>query len=419
MRVLAICPHFRPDTAPTGTVMSRLTDELLALGADIDIVTTLPWYRNHRVEDDWRGKLLRREIDGALTITRLHPFPASKQNLVSRALGFAAFTFEAASWAVARGGRPDVVFAMSPPLTLGAAGRLASQRWRAPLVFNIQDVFPDAAVASGAISNPRLIEALSKLELATYRRSAAVTVLSDDLAANVNAKLDDGAKGMLLGRKRPRVEVIPNFADVDAFAPQHRDTAYRREHELGDRVVVMYAGNVGWSQPLDLMIEAARRHADNDDVVFVINGNGSARSSLEERAAGLHNLRFVDYQPAERLAETLASGDLHLVLLRPGLSAASVPSKLYSILAAARPILASVDVGTEVDRVLTECGGGVVTAAADPAAFHAELDRMIAHRAALESMGQAGRGFVETWLTPRAVAEQYLALFAQLRAASR
>ncbi len=417
MRVLAICPHFRPDTAPTGTVMSRLTDELLALGVDVDVVTTLPWYREHRVEDEWRGALVRREIQGALTVTRLHPFPASKQNLAARALGFAAFTVEAAAWAVVRGGRPDVVFAMSPPLTLGAAGLLAARRWGAPLVFNVQDVFPDAAVASGAITNTRVIRALGAIESATYRRSDAVTVLSEDLATNVRAKLDAGDRGA--HRDRPTVEVIPNFADIATITPRRRDTAYRREHGLGDRTVVMYAGNVGWSQPLDLVVEAARRHRHDGTVVFVINGNGGARPALEEQAGELTNLRFVDFQPQDRLPEVLASADLHLVLLRPGLASASVPSKLYSILAAARPVLASVDPGTEVGRVLGDSGGGVAVDSADPSAFHDALDAMLADRPGLPGMGARGRSFVEHWVTPRAVAERYLALFSRVRSRSR
>ena len=423
MKVLAMCPHFRPDTAPTGTVMSRLTDELVALGVDVDVVTTLPWYREHRVEDEWRGALVRREVHGALTVTRLHPFPANKQNLAARALGFAAFTGEAAAWAVARGGRPDVVFAMSPPLTLGTAGWMAARRWGAPLVFNIQDVFPDAAVASGAITNPHVVGALSALELATYRRSDAVTVLSEDLASNVRAKLDRkegmGRRGRPARPGRPLVEVIPNFADVAAITPGRRDTDYRREHGLGDRTVVMYAGNVGWSQPLDLVIDAARRHRHDDTVVFVINGNGGARAQLEHEAAGLSNLRFVDFQPQARLPEVLASADLHLVLLRPGLASASVPSKLYSILAAGRPVLASVDPGTEVERVLADSGGGIAVESARSEAFHDALDTLLADRRGLPVMGDRGRGFVEHWASPRVVAERYLALFSRVRSRSR
>lgn len=423
MRVLAICPHFRPDTAPTGRVMSRLTDELLTLGVDVDIVTTLPWYREHRVEDEWRGALVRREVHGALRITRFHPFPARKQNLAARALGFAAFTAEAAAWAVVRGGRPDVVFAMSPPLTLGVAGWMAARRWGAPLVFNIQDIFPDAAVASGAITDPRVVRALSALELATYRRSDAVTVLSEDLAVNVRAKLGRpegiGRRGRPARPDRPLVEVIPNFADVTAITPGRRDTAYRREHDLGDRTVVMYAGNVGWSQPLGLVIDAARRHRHDDTVVFVINGNGGARAELEHEAAGLPNLRFVDFQPQARLAEVLASADLHLVLLRSGLASASVPSKLYSILAAGRPVLASVDPRTEVERVLDDSGGGVAVDSAHPMAFHDALDTLLADRGALQVMGDLGRDFVEHWASPRVVAERYLALFSRVRSGSR
>jgi colanic acid biosynthesis glycosyl transferase WcaI len=416
MRVLAICPHFEPDTAPTGVVMTRIVRELLGLGVDVDVVTSLPWYRNHAVEPEWRGKPMRRAIEPGLTVTRLHPFPSNKGNLVARSVSFGAFTVEAAAWAVARGGRPDVVFAMSPPITLGMAGYLAAKRWRAPLVFNIQDVFPDAAVASGAITNQRVIRTAERLELSLYRKSAAVTVLSEDLAENVSNKLGRSGRGP--GRS-PRIEVIPNFVDTQAIQPADRATPYRDEFDLGDRVVVMYAGNVGHSQPLDLVLDAARHYRDRDDVVFVINGNGSERERLEAAAHDLTNVRFVDFQPAERLSEVLASADIHLVLLHEGLAAASVPSKMYSILAAGRPILASVDRGTEVQRTLETSNGGIATDAGDTDGFHRGLGLLIEQRQRREEMGTAAREWVEQWHAPRQVAEQYLALFAAVQGAQK
>ena len=297
MRVLAICPHFVPDTAPTGTVMTRLADELRELGVDMEVVTSLPWYQDHRVEPGWGGRLVRREHQPGRNITRLHPFPTDKSNILARAAAFGAFTAEAMAWSVATGRRPDVVFAMSPPLTLGTAGWLAARRWRAPLVFNIQDVFPDVAVATRAITNERVINAARALERFTYRRSAAVTVLSEDLAANVRGKLGRSVTDAGTG---PTVRVIPNFVDVAAMRPSSRANSYRDDFDLGDRTVVMYAGNVGWSQPLDLVIDAAERRRDRDDVVFVVNGGGAALADLRARAGRLDNVRFVDFQPAER-----------------------------------------------------------------------------------------------------------------------
>ncbi len=139
--------------------------------------------------------------------------------------------------------------------------------------------------------------------------------------------------------------MIPNFVDTDAIRPAERLTPYRTELGIGDEPVVLYAGNIGFSQSLHLMLGAARAFPD---VTFLVNGQGSRRPDLERHARGLANVRFGDYVPDERLNELLATGDIHVVPLRAGLARASVPSKTYSILAAGRPVLAAIDPGTEI-----------------------------------------------------------------------
>jgi colanic acid biosynthesis glycosyl transferase WcaI len=418
VRVLVLCPHYEPDTAPTGDVMTRIANELVDRGHELHVVTALPWYTHHRVESGWAGRPVRHEDRDAEHITRVHPFPTNKRNIPARALGFAGFTGLAAAMALKgrRHHRPDVVLAMSPPLTLGVAGWLAARRWRVPFVFNIQDVFPDVAVELGAITNRSVIRVASWLERWTYRRADAVTVLSDDLRDNLVAKIQ-GTVPDPYGR----VRVIPNFVDTARIAPADRagtpgGGAYRREHGLGDRQVVMYAGNVGFSQSLELLLGAARVLADRPDVVFVINGGGSARSDLERQAMGLDNVRFVDFQPRERLADVLAAGDIHVVPLRRGLARSSVPSKAYSILAAGRPVVASVDEGTEVARVVEKAGAGLAVPPDDPEAFSAAVTALLDDPARARAMGAAGRAFVERWASPAVVAGQYEALFEELGA---
>ena len=297
---------------------------------------------------------------------------------------------------------------MSPPLPLGLAGWLAARTRRAPFVFNVQDVFPDVAVELGAITDPRVIAAASWLERFLYRRSDAVTVLSEDLRDNVAGKLG--------GARPERVRVILNFVDTDRIRPSPRENEYRREYGLGDRTVVMYAGNVGLSQSLDLVVEAARRFGDRDDVVFVINGGGSAREELERSAAGLPNLRFVDMQPRERLPEVLAAADVHLVPLRRGLARSSVPSKLYSILAAGRPVLASVDPGTEVANTVERAPlASLVPRGRGRLLRRYRTPSTIPDRRA--EMGASGRRFVEGWVSPAAVGAAYERLFEELVAA--
>ena len=279
---------------------------------------------------------------------------------------------------------------------------------RAPFVFNIQDVFPDVAIEAGVITGRRAIAGTQALERFTYRRSDAVTVLSEDLADNLRAKLKP--------RERDRIRVIPNFIDIGRVAPGDRHNDYRAEFGLGERRVVMYAGNLGYSQPVGLVLEAARRLAGREDVVFVINGAGSAKLALEEEGADLPNVVFVDLQPRERLAEVLAAADIHLVLLRSGFARSSVPSKLYSILAAARPLVASVDHGTEVARVVEEAGAGTAVAPDDPDALVEALLPLIEDPDRAEAMGADGRRFVETWPSPADIAQRYEALFTELRA---
>jgi colanic acid biosynthesis glycosyl transferase WcaI len=405
MRVLVLCPHFEPDTAPTGTVMTEIVHQLAAQGYQIDVVTSLPWYEHHRVLDAWKGRPWRREATDWGSITRVHPFPTDKTNIPARALGFAGFTGLVGLLALFRRRRPDVVLTMSPPLTLGLPAWVVARIRRAPFVFNVQDIFPDVAIEVGAITDRRVIGVLRWLERFVYRRADAVTVLSQDLAENVEAKVDG----------KTSVRVIPNFVDTERIRPADRATAYRDEVGAGARHIVLYAGNLGYSQPLDLVIETARRwHGSRDDVCFVINGGGSERPRLEALAEGLGSVVFREFQPAERLGEVLASGDVHLIVLKEGLARSSVPSKLYSILAAGRPVLASIDPGTEISRVLTEQECGVAVPPGDVDAFESALSALLADDDARAGMGERGRAFVETWVSPAGVASAYGDLFADL-----
>ena len=414
MNILVLCPHFAPDVAPTGEVMTAIARELTARGHRLHVVTSLPWYRHHAVEPGWDGQLVRHEDRPWGRISRVHPFPTDKRDLVARALAFGGFTAVSALEGAVTQARPDVVLAMSPPLTLGLAGWAVARSRRVPFVFNIQDVFPDVAVELGMLTDPRVIAAAARLERITYQRADAVTVLSDELAANVRAKLAVGRRGSASADDPTKVHVIPNFVDTVAVAPAPTENAYRVEHDLVGKRVVMYAGNVGFSQSLDLVLAAARALADRPDVVFVINGGGSARAGLVERAQGLANVRFVDMQPKARLPEVLAAADVHVVPLKRGLAKASVPSKLYSILAAGRPLVASVDAGTEVARTVERAGAGLAVEPDDADAFIAAVARLLDAPDEARRMGRSGRAFVEGWASPGAVAAAYEALFDRL-----
>ncbi len=406
MKLAVLCPHFAPDAAPTGEVISRIVLELADRGHELHVVTALPWYVNHKVDAPWAGKMVRWEKTQWGSITRVNPFPTDKTSIPQRAVAFAAFSALAGLTGL-RGGKVDGVLAMSPPLTLGLTGWAMHLARRGPLVFNIQDVFPDVAVELGAITNERVISLAKWLERFSYERADAVTVLSQDLRDNLTAKVGPA--------HRHKIRVIPNFVDTVAITPSDRMTAYRQELGIGDETVVLYAGNVGLSQSLELVAHAARELRHDPSVVFVINGGGSGLEPIKAQTAGLPNVRFAPYQPRERLAEVLASGDIHLVPLKKGLARSSVPSKTYSVLAAGRPLLASVDNGTEVARVVERAACGIAVPPEDPDAFLAGLTTLLADAEGRAAMGERGRAFVEQWASPAAVAEAYERLFDELR----
>ena len=403
LRIAVLCPHFAPDPAPTGVVMTRIVSELAALGHEVHVITSVPWYRSHAVEPGWKVRAFRREKTEWGSITRVNPFPGTdKRNLVRRAAGFVGFS-ALAGLASLRGGRVDAVIAMSPPLTMGLTGWATHLVRRGPLIFNIQDVFPDAAIETGAITNKAIIAMARWLERVSYHRAAAVTVLSSDLRDNVVAKVRSS--------KKSSIRIIPNFVDTTAIRPLDRLTELRRELGIGSETVVLYAGNVGFSQSLEMVVEAAKTMPS---LTFVINGDGVARPLLEALARGVTNVRFSGYQPADRLPEVLATGDIHLVPLRAGLGRVSVPSKTYSILAARRPVLAAIDPDTEVPRILAESGGGVSVPPDDLEALKGALRRMADDFSGRQEMATAGRRWVEQAASPAAVARAYADLILEL-----
>ena len=173
----------------------------------------------------------------------------------------------------------------------------------------------------------------------------------------------------------------------------------------------MYAGNLGHSQPLNLMVQAARHHRDRKDVAYVINGGGVVASELIEQAQSLANLFVTEFQPTARLSEVLASADIHVVLLKKGLGTSSLPSKLYSIFAAGRPVIASIDPETEVSKIISENRAGITVEPEEFKEFIEAIEKLIDNPGEREEMGAAGRRWVEEQPTAKMVAESYMDLF--------
>jgi len=407
MRLLVITPHFSPDTAPTGVIVTELVNSWCKKGHQVHVITSLPWYENHEVVDDWKNCFIKKTINGSVEITRVYPFPNKKSNLFIRGLGFMGFSLLVSILSIFSKGPFDAVYALSPPITLGTAGKVASMRHRCPLVFNVQDIFPDAAIETGVFSSKLLIRVAKIFEKISYHSSELITVLSQDMRENINGKLFDS-------KKTPVVSVMPNFA-LSEFFHTDEENKYKKENCLEGKIVVMYAGNLGYSQPLELIVDSAKAHLDNEDLIYVVNGGGVKTDYLKREARVIRNLVFVEYQPFERLPEVLSSADIHLVILKSGLGDVSVPSKIYNIFASGKPVVVSVDPGTELERLVLEAEAGFVVAPDEPDAFHEAIRKLSDDSSLRDKMGESAQMAAKKWYSAEAVSDLYIESIKELK----
>jgi glycosyltransferase involved in cell wall biosynthesis len=219
------------------------------------------------------------------------------------------------------------------------------------------------------------------------------------------------------GAAADRLVVIPNWVDTQALTPQPRNNPWAREHGFTDRFVVMHSGNVGHAQNLDALIRAGTFLRDLEDLRIAIIGGGARRDELKALARLLEvdQVRFLGYQPRELLPFSLSSADVHVVGLARGLAGLVVPSRLYGILAVARPVIAAVEEESETAAVVRAAGCGLVVAPGDAEGLAAAIRE--ARGLDLDELGRRGRDWVVANADRRAAIERYRALLAEVRSA--
>jgi colanic acid biosynthesis glycosyl transferase WcaI len=257
---------------------------------------------------------------------------------------------------------------------------------RVPLVLNVQDVYPDSVVLTGVLRNRLAITASHWLVRFLYRTADKIVVLSQGMRDNLLAK----------GVPASRLEIIPNWADVDEIQPLPKENGFRDAHNLNGRFVVLFAGNLGVLSGLDVVLDAARQLQDQPQIQFLIVGRGNARAHLVQRAEELRlsNLRFLPTQPREILPEMLAAADLSLVTLDPRLSDSNVPSKTYAIMASGRPILAAISPENEVARLVREVECGIWVPPDRPDRIAQAILEAAQQPDRLEGYGRNGRAYI-------------------------
>ncbi len=324
-----------------------------------------------------------RESRHGVDILRANGTRFRPRRFVRRAANYASY-FAAAVFASRHVVRPDVVVALTDPPIIGLAALRTARRARVPFVYLCEDIFPEVAALLEDFHNPHLNRGLDLINRYLLREADAIVALGE----RMRARLVDEK-----GADPSRIHVIPNWSDCEAIVPGDKDNEFTRAHGLGDRFVFMHSGNVGLSQNLDVLIEAADRLRGKDRLAILIVGEGTKRQALEREAArrALPNVRFLTYQPKALLHESFAAADAFLVSLKRGIEGYIVPSKLYGILAAGRPFVAAVDSSCEVAAIARDHHCGVLAEPGDPDDLAAKIAALYDDPSAVRAMGRNAR----------------------------
>ena len=390
MRVLYLHQFFTTREGTGGTRSYEFARHLVRSGHEVTMVTAAP------------GRPRRREVDGidVREVGGASPdyVTATARGYASRITGFARFTAGAAAAGV-RAPRPDVVFATSPPLTIGMAGIAAARRWHVPFVFEVRDLWPEAPIQMGALRSRGAQRAARAMEGATYRAAAHVVVLSPGMRDGVMAR----------GMPPEHVTLIPNASDLELFSPDVDPGDLRVRLGIEDAFVASYFGTMGEANDLSQVVDAAALLRDRGEhsVAFVLQGDGKRRPELEAdiRRRGLGNVHVLSAGDKHSAARLAAASDACMTIFKDvPILATNSPNKLFDTFAAGRAAIVNTD-GWQ--RELVERNeAGVHARAGDPADLAEQVLRLRDDPQLTARMGANARRLAETEFDRRLLAER-------------
>jgi colanic acid biosynthesis glycosyl transferase WcaI len=408
-RLVILTQWFPPEQAPFGQMMFELATDLASRGWEVTVITGFPNHPGGRVFPGYRKRLFRRERAGQVNIWRVWLSTSPRRTLLNRLLTFASFTLTSAV-ALLACERPDIIFAVLQPLSVGAVLPVIARLRNSRLVFNLQDLHPDAQIRLGLVRSPSVIRLLHALESHAYRVCDQLTVICDAFRARVIER----------GAQPQKVEVIENWVDTDEIAPGARDNDFRRAAGCrAEDFLVLWAGTLGHVAGAEILPAAAEQLSANPEIQFVIVGEGPELPILRQTATsrGLANVHFMPFQPRERLPEVQSSADVSVVTLGRNFGEVSVPSKVLGYMAAGRPLVAAVPEASATADIVRKSGCGRVVAVGDAAALAQAIRAYAADPQQARQDGRRGREYlVAHWSRARAT-ERYAALFARLQKA--
>jgi len=403
VHVLFISNYWPPEIAAPSHLGFELGETLVRFGHRVTVVTGFPSHNVLAVSPKYRRKRVYEEVMAGMRVLRIAVPSAHGPSRVKRGLGHlgvAPMYALRAFWVR----DVDVVYTVSPPLPMALAAWMVARRRHAGFCLGIQDLFPQSGIDLGLLRSRALIGFFKAMERFAYRSAGAVTVHSEGNRRHVIAK----------GGEPARVHVVPNWVDTEFIQPGERMNAFRKAAGLNGEFVVLFAGTMGWSQGLGVAVEAARYLATEPGLVFLLVGDGVDRPNLEAMASGLPNIRFLPMQPKELYPSVLAAADACLVTLRPEVATPVVPSKLLTIMAAERPVLASMPLAGDAPLIITQSGCGIACPAGDARSLADAVLYLRRNRTGALEMARNGRRFVEANFSRVECVRKFERLFAEI-----
>ncbi len=399
MRILIYGLNYAPELTGIGKYTGEMASWLAARGHEVRVVTAPPYYPAWRIRDDYRNKLYQTErVPGEPVVFRTPLYVPEKPtglkrvaHLFSFMLGSLPLMVRQIFW------RPEVVFTVEPtffcaPLALFTAFAAGTESW-----LHIQDFEVDAAFDLGLLPARGPVHAfalwLEHLFTGSFARVSSISTKMVERAI---------AKGMSVRR----TVLFPNWVDVNAVYPQLTEgNSFRRELGLEGKLVLLYSGNMGNKQGLELLAPLARAFADDPRIHFLFCGDGAFRPQLEALVGGLPNVTLLPLQPLHRLNDLLNAADIHLLPQRAGAADLVMPSKLTGMLSSGRPVVATADAGTQVAHVVE--GRGLVVPAEQPEALYGAVRRLIEDASLRAELGDAARRYAVEHLGKQQVLLQF------------
>ena len=410
MRVLIYSYNYYPEPIGIAPLMTELAEGLVKRGHEVRVITAMPNYPQREIYEQYRGKLYETEERNGVTIQRSYVLVKPKPTLLDRILLDGSFVLTSFFQAI-RGWRPDLILLTVPPLPVCAPAALLGWLYNCPIVLNVQDILPEAAIHMGLIKNKPLIWLLEAIEKFAYRTAHTISVIAEGFVENLVDK----------GVPREKITCIPNWVDTNFICPLPKDdNAFRRAHNLEGKFVILYSGNIALTQGLETVIEAAAQLRDVPDIVFVIVGESKALEALKDycQTFRAENVVLLPFQPREKLPEMLAAADVGLIVQKQNVVSFNMPSKTQVLLASGRPVIASVPHSGSAAKAIEKSRGGVVVEPENPAALAEQILELHKNPEQAELLGRQGRQYALERYSFEQALNQYEALFYQVKKSS-